>query len=160
MAVVWLEARAHAGQVHEPVDRAQEMVHRHVPVQVKTVEQGLLQYRLLALIARSSAPTANRSGATEPLQPRFSTPSVWIADGPPWVADGAEIANPTAEAGNGRLPIEPASLVRHGSGRGICANRRSDRQTWSGRSCAYLIMRASRLKNGGSASGHACVRRP
>jgi hypothetical protein len=48
LAVEGLQFLADARQVHEPVDRAQQMVRRHVPLQAEAVEQRLLRYRPLA----------------------------------------------------------------------------------------------------------------
>ena len=40
--------RAHAGQVDEPVDRAQQVIGRHVPLEAELVEQRFLHHRPLA----------------------------------------------------------------------------------------------------------------
>jgi hypothetical protein len=39
---------ANARQVDEPVDRAQQMIRRHVPLKVKALEQRLLRHRPFA----------------------------------------------------------------------------------------------------------------
>ncbi len=48
LAVEGLQLLADARQVHEPVDRAQQVICRHMPLQAEAVEQRLLRYRPLA----------------------------------------------------------------------------------------------------------------
>ena len=57
-AVVGPEVLAHPGQVDEAINRPEHVVHRHVSIEIKAVEQRLLQHRPLAhhrrALARSS----------------------------------------------------------------------------------------------------------
>ena len=39
---------ADAGEIHEPVDRAQHMLRRYVSLKVEAIEQGVLRHRPLA----------------------------------------------------------------------------------------------------------------
>jgi hypothetical protein len=48
LAIEGLQVLADAGQIDEPVDRTQQMVRRHVPLQAEAVEQRLLCYRPLS----------------------------------------------------------------------------------------------------------------
>ena len=48
LAVEGPQVRADAGQVDEPVDRAQQVIGRHVPFEAELVEQRLLHHRPLA----------------------------------------------------------------------------------------------------------------
>jgi hypothetical protein len=54
---------AQARQVHEPVDRPQQMIGRNVPIQAELVEQGLLRHSALAhhRLASFSMTTLNQS---------------------------------------------------------------------------------------------------
>lgn len=63
---------ANAGQVDEPIDRPEQMIHWDVPVQVEAVEQRFLQHRSLAHHRRILQSTTRiESGESEPPQRVF-----------------------------------------------------------------------------------------
>ena len=75
LAVERLQLLANAGQVDEPVDRAQQMVRQHVPLQAEAVEQRLCATVRSPLIGPSSLTSRrlNQTIDTTARRPFFNT---------------------------------------------------------------------------------------
>jgi len=76
LAVEGTQMLADAGQIHEPVNRPQQVIRGNMPLQTEAVEQRLLRHRPLAHhrpVSARSRKLNQDSGATS--RPTFSTQS-------------------------------------------------------------------------------------